>query len=85
MTLPARRPRPCDLVYPRWWWNDGEHHRVDFPMSQDGGPTPGLVLEVFLLEEIDRVVVLVLSPSGRLMTLLTEDVILHRAPEVRDE
>jgi len=54
-------------------------------MSQDGGPTPGLVLEVFLLEEIDRVVMLVLSPRGTLMTLLAEDVILHRAPEVIDE
>lgn len=73
--------RPGDLAYPRWWWDDGAYHREDFPAGQDGRPTPGLVLDVLLLEEIDRFVVLVLSPAGNVMTLMTEDAILYRPPE----
>lgn len=85
MTEAARGLRPCDLVYPRWWWDEGGYHRTDFPPAQNGRPTPGLVLDVFLIEEIDRVVVLVLSPIGRLMTLLVEDIIKHRTTDEADD
>lgn len=73
--------RVGDLVYPRWWWDDGEFHRADFPRSTDGRPTPGLVLDVLVLDYIDRHVAIVFTPMGNVMTLLVEDAVLYNPPE----
>lgn len=81
MTQAGRGLRPCDLIYPRWWWDDGEYHWGSFPTAQDGRPTPGIVVDVLVLDPIDRHVAIVLTPVGNVMTLLVEDAVLYDLSE----